>query len=265
VVKTVVRICCIGDVIGRPGRDAVRDLLPPLVRTYGVDVVVANGENIAGGVGITPDTARDLLRAGVDVITTGNHVWKHREIVPFLDQEERIIRPLNLPAGTPGRGVAIHHRDGQPAVGVINLIGRVFMEPYDNPFHAVGGAIDAVRREATVVIVDMHAEATSEKRAMGHFLDGRASIVFGTHTHVPTADEEILAGGTAYVTDVGMTGPYDSVIGTRKENIIEKFLTNRPVAYVVAVEGIQLRAILVEVDAESGRATSIERVVRRPS
>ena len=250
------KILCIGDVVGRPGREALHRFLPALVRDRGIDLVVANGENAAGGAGITPETARDIHKAGVDIITTGNHIWKFREIVPYLDADKRILRPLNFPDGTPGRGVLMHKN-----VVVVNLIGRVFMEPVDNPFVAVDEALRKV--EARIVIVDMHCEATSEKRAMGHFLDGRASIVFGTHTHVPTADEEVLSAGTAYVTDVGMTGPYDSVIGVAKPNIIERFLTNRPVAYTVAEADVRMYGLLVDVDDATGRASSVERLTQR--
>jgi metallophosphoesterase (TIGR00282 family) len=255
-----VKICCIGDVVGKPGREALAALVPPLARRHGVDLVVANGENAAGGAGLTPETARDMLRSGVSVITTGNHVWKHRELVPYLDQEPRVVRPLNFPAGTPGRGAIVHALPDGRRVGIVNLIGRVFMEACDNPFRAVGPALAELRQQVRVIVVDMHGEATSEKRAMGHFLDGQVSVVFGTHTHVPTADEEILPRGTAYQTDVGMTGPYDSVIGVCKENIIERFLTNRPVAFTVAQGGVALRALLIDVDDESGRARSLERL-----
>ena len=250
------KILCIGDVVGRPGREALHRFLPSLVRDRGIDLVVANGENSAGGAGITPETARDMHKAGVDVITNGNHIWKFREIVPYLDADERILRPLNFPDGTPGRGVLLHK-----SVAVVNLIGRVFMEPVENPFTAVDAALRSV--EARIVIVDMHCEATSEKRAMGHFLDGRASIVFGTHTHVPTADEEVLSAGTAYVTDVGMTGPYDSVIGVAKANILERFQTNRPVAYTVADGDVRMYGLLVDVDDATGRARSVERLTQR--
>ena len=250
------KILCIGDVVGKPGREALHRLLPGLVRERGVDLVVANGENAAGGAGITPETARDMHKAGVDVITSGNHIWKFREIVPYLDADDRILRPLNFPEGTPGRGVLV-----RKDVAVINLIGRVFMEPVDNPFTAVDAALRSI--DAKIVIVDMHAEASSEKRAMGHFLDGRASIVFGTHTHVPTADEELLSAGTAYVSDVGMTGPYDSVIGVVKENILEKFLTNRPVSYAVAERDVRLCALLTDVDDATGRARCTERLTLR--
>ena len=250
------KILCIGDVVGRPGRDALHRTLPSLRRERGIDLVVANGENAAGGAGITPETARDMHKAGVDVITTGNHVWKFREIVPYLDADERILRPLNFPEGTPGRGMLVH-KD----VAVVNLIGRVFMEPVENPFAAVDEALRKV--DARVIVVDMHCEATSEKRAMGHFLDGRASVVFGTHTHVPTADEELLAAGTAYITDIGMTGPYDSVIGVVKENILERFVTNRPVSYAVAERDVRMYALLVEVDDTTGRARGVERLTLR--
>jgi metallophosphoesterase (TIGR00282 family) len=258
-----VKICCIGDVVGKPGREAVRRLLPGLVREHGVQFVIANGENIAGGAGITPETARDLLRAGVDVITSGNHTFKHKEVTAYLDTETRLLRPLNYPPGTPGRGAGVFATADGHEVGVINLIGRIFMEPLDNPFFLVEPALVELKARTPVVIVDMHCEATSEKRAMGHFLDGRVSAVFGTHTHVPTADHEVLPGGTAYVTDVGMTGPYDSVIGVVKENIIERFRAQRPVAFEVAEGDVRLQAFVVDVDNSSGRARGCERVTLR--
>ena len=253
----------VGDVIGRPGRDALRAVLPALRKERAVDVVVANSENTAGGLGTTPETADDLFDLGVDVITGGNHTWKHREFGPYLESHERALRPLNYPEA-PGRGVGLFAtRDGR-AFAVINLIGRTFMEATENPFRAVERALAEVAGKARVVIVDMHAEASSEKRAMGWHLDGRVSVVWGTHTHVPTADEEILPGGTAYLGDIGMTGPYASVIGLEPGNAVKKFVTSRPTPYKIAEGNLQVRAVLVDVDDATGKARAIERLTLRP-
>lgn len=251
----------VGDVIGRPGRDVLRALLPALRKERAVDVVVVNAENSAGGLGTTPETADDLFDLGADVLTGGNHTWKHREFGPYLDAHPRALRPLNYPEA-PGRGVGLFAtRDGRP-FAVVNLIGRTFMEATENPFRAVERALAEVAGQARVIIVDMHAEASSEKRAMGWHLDGRVSVVWGTHTHVPTADEEILPGGTAYLGDIGMTGPYASVIGLDPANAVKKFVTSRPTAYRIAEGGLQLRAVLVDVDDATGKARTIERLTR---
>ncbi len=233
------KILGIGDVIGKPGRDIIRAQLPALRRDRNVDVVVINAENSAGGLGTTPETAQDLFDCGADVLTGGNHTWKHKEYVGFLEKNEHTIRPLNYP-NAPGRGLGVFQtKDGRP-FAVVNLIGRVFMEPLENPFLAVDAALAKI--DCKVIIVDMHAEASSEKRAMGFHLDGRVSVVWGTHTHVPTADEEILPGGTAYLGDIGMTGPYASVIGLEPAPAVKKFVTARPTAYQVASGNVQLRA-----------------------
>jgi metallophosphoesterase (TIGR00282 family) len=256
------RVLAIGDVIGRPGRAALHAHLKTMRAELGLDLVVANGENAAGGVGVTAQTADDMFAAGCDVITLGNHTWKHdREIAPYLDREPRIVRPLNYPAGTPGRGWTVVDVAGERVV-VLNLIGRVFMEALDNPFAAADRALAEIARDATgaTVVVDMHAEASSEKRAMGHHLDGRVACVWGTHTHIPTADEEVLPGGTGYLSDVGMTGPYDSVIGMVKDKLVQKFLTNRPMPYVVASGRVQLRGVVFTI--EGGTCTAVERVRR---
>ncbi|HEY7956748.1 MAG TPA: TIGR00282 family metallophosphoesterase [Polyangia bacterium] len=258
------KILGIGDVIGRVGRDALRALLPGLVAERGIDVVVANGENSAGGLGTTPETAADLLALGVHVVTGGNHTWKHKEYAGYLEHEPRALRPFNYPAA-PGRGLGLYTLPDGRRYAVINLIGRTFMAPLENPFLAVERALTelAALGGAEVVIVDMHAEATSEKRAMCWHLDGRASVVWGTHTHVPTADEEILPGGTACVTDLGMTGPYASVIGLEPAGSIKRFVTSRPVPYRLAESNVQVRALFVEVDDQTGRARAIERLVLR--
>lgn len=257
------RVLAVGDVIGKPGRDVLRAALPALVRERAIDVVIANGENAAGGLGTTPETAEDLFALGVRVVTGGNHTWRHREYAGYLERHERALRPYNYPAGAAGRGVGIYSLDDGRAFAVVNLIARTFMEPVDNPFDAADRALGEIGARARVVLVDFHGEATSEKRAMGFHLDGRASAVWGTHTHVPTADEEILPRGTAYVTDVGMTGPYASVIGLEPGPSIQKFATNRPVSYRLAEGNLQLRALLVDVDDETGRARSVERITHR--
>jgi metallophosphoesterase (TIGR00282 family) len=260
-----VKVLGLGDVIGKPGRDAVRALLPRIRRECGVDVVVANAENSAGGLGTTPETADDLLDAGVDVLTGGNHTWKHKEYGGYLTAKTHALRPYNYPGGAPGRGLGVYGLPDGRAYAVLNLIGRTFMDPVDNPFVAAERALGELGGRTRVLIVDMHAEASSEKRAMGWHLDGRASVVWGTHTHVPTADEEILPGGTGYLGDVGMTGPYASVIGLVPEQAVKKFVTNRPVAYKLATDDIQLRAVLVDVDDGTGRCRAIERLTLRPT
>jgi metallophosphoesterase (TIGR00282 family) len=251
-------ILAIGDIIGRPGRQAVQQLVPALRREYGLSLVIANGENTAGGFGLTPDTATELLDAGVDVLTSGNHIWAQKEIIPYLDGELPIIRPLNYPPGVPGRGYFVK---GQ--VMAVNLIGRTFMGDFDCPFRAMDQLLADLSPAPPIIIVDFHAEATSEKVAMGRYLDGRVSAVLGTHTHVGTVDSQILPHGTAYVTDIGMAGPTDSVIGDDTESVIRRFLTQMPHRLSVGKGNkTMLNAILVEVAEDSGRATSIERIHR---
>jgi metallophosphoesterase (TIGR00282 family) len=257
------RVLAIGDVIGKPGRDTLRALLPALVAEQAIDVVVANAENSAGGIGTTPETAEDLLRVGCHVLTGGNHTWKHREFAGYLDGSDRTLRPYNYPSGAPGRGLNVYQLADGRSYAVLNLIARTFMEPVENPFHAAGRALEEIGDRARVVLVDIHGEASSEKRALAFFLDGRVSAVWGTHTHVPTADEEILPQGTAYLTDVGMTGPYRSVIGLDPESSVKKFLTSRPVPYRLADGNLQLRGFLVDIDEASGRARAVERITRR--
>jgi len=250
-------ILVIGDVIGRPGRRAVAKLLPGIIERYGVDLVVANAENIAGGIGVTLATAQELLRAGVNVLTSGNHVWAEREIIPYLDGELPILRPLNYPPGVPGRGYLLA---GQAMV--VNLIGRTFMGNFDCPFRAMDRLLSELESRPPVIIVDFHAEATSEKVALGRYLDGRVSAVLGTHTHVGTIDARLLPRGTAYVTDIGMTGPIDSIIGDDIEAVTSRFLTMIPYRLSVGKGRVVLDAVLVRVDEASGRALSIERVSR---
>ena len=254
------RILVLGDVVGRPARRAVRDLVPDLTKKENIDLVVANAENAAGGIGVEIKRAKDLLGAGVHVLTSGNHIWKKKEIYPFLDDHEKLIRPANYPAGAPGRGWCLWRRDDLTAL-VINVQGRVFMPNHvEDPFRCVDEILSEQGKRAPVIIVDMHAEATSEKIAMGWYLDGRVSLVYGTHTHVQTADDRILPGGTAYITDLGMCGPLDSVIGMERENVIEGFLSQLPRQFEVAKENVALQGVVVDVDHESGKAREIRRL-----
>ena len=253
------RILFVGDVVGAPGRRIVRQRLKGLKQDIGADLTIVNGENAAGGAGLTTATAEELLNAGADVITTGNHVWDKREVLGFIEREPRLLRPANYPEGSPGRGVVILPVAGT-AIAVVNLMGRVFMPLLDDPFRAVDRILDEIRGRAPVVIVDFHAEATSEKIAFAWFLDGRVSAVLGTHTHVATADARVLPGGTAFITDAGMTGPFDSVIGVKKEQAIERFRTSRSIPYETADGDVRLCAVRVDVDAVTGRALEIERI-----
>ncbi len=254
-------ILVVGDVVGRPGRKAVADLLPPLRDELRADFAIVNAENAAGGTGVTEATARELLDAGADVLTTGNHVWQVRESYPYLDSEERLLRPANFPPGAPGRGFGVFNADGI-RVAVANLQGRTFMQPIDDPFRCADSIVEQIRNDSDIRIVDIHAEATSEKLALACYLDGRVSCVFGTHTHVATADERILPGGTAFITDVGMTGPAESIIGMRPDAIIERFVTGLPSRFDVARGKGQLNGVLLDIDETSGLARSIARVRR---
>jgi hypothetical protein len=245
----------IGDIIGKPGRKAVKEILPGLCDEYDIDLVVGNGENAAGGLGLTPATAQELLDSGIDVITTGNHVWAYREIIPYLDSELAILRPLNYPPLNPGRGYLLKHN-----VLIVNLAGRVFMPHVDCPFRAMDQLLAEFEHKSIPIVIDFHAEATSEKVAMGRYLDGRVSAVLGTHTHVGTADAHILAAGTAYVTDIGMVGPMDSVIGDDPDSVIKRFLTQIPGRLSVGKGKVSFDAILVEVDENTGKAVDIQRI-----
>jgi metallophosphoesterase (TIGR00282 family) len=256
----VTRLLFIGDLVGKPGRELVRRGLAALVAHYEVDLVIANGENAAAGFGITPDLADDLFAAGVNVMTGGNHSWDKKEILPYFAEQPRLLRPANLPAGAPGRGRFVAKAKNGVPVGVINIMGRVFMTAIDDPFRVVLDEIAAVRPEARLIFVDFHAEATSEKVAMGWHLDGRVTVVVGTHTHVQTADERVLPQGTAYITDVGMTGPHDSVIGVERSIVIQRFLTALPQRFDTATENPRLNGVLVTADEATGRATAIARV-----
>lgn len=259
------RVLFIGDVVGQPGRRIVRAKLPELVAELSPDLVLANGENAAGGFGITPPLVHELLDLGIAVLTSGNHIWDKREILPFLSQgaTSRLLRPANYPCKAPGRGVYVGETESSVPYAVLNLQGRVFMPALDCPFQTADALLAKIPSEVKIRIVDMHAEATSEKVALGWYLDGRVTAVLGTHTHVPTADETVLAGGTAYVTDVGMSGPRDSVIGMEKEAVVRKFLDQLPARFEVATGDVRLAAVLVEANPEDGRAFSIRRVDRR--
>lgn len=254
------RVLFIGDVVGKPGRRAVATLVPKLREQRGIDFVVANGENSAHGAGLTASTVDALLASGVEVITSGDHVWDQKEICGIIDREPRLLRPLNFPASAPGRGSTVVQLDGLPSVGVLNLIGRVFMPNTDCPFRAAEAEVARLRQQTNIIVVDFHAEATSEKIAMGRFLDGKVSAVIGTHTHVATADEQILPKGTAYISDAGMCGPHDSVLGRDVAAVLQRFLTQMPQKMEVAEGGVALCGVIVDVDENSGRARSIERI-----
>jgi metallophosphoesterase (TIGR00282 family) len=256
----MLRILFLGDIIGEPGRRAVTELLPKLKQDSAVDFVIANGENAAAGRGITPRITIDLLRAGVAVITTGDHVWDQKELVGFIDTEPRLLRPLNYPDGTPGAG-SIVLETAKGKVGVINVQGRTFMLPaLDNPFRQTLDEVEKLRLQTPVIFVDVHAETTSEKIALGRFLDGKVSAVAGTHTHVQTADEQIFPGGTAFICDAGMCGPTRSILGREIQPIIQRFYTSMPVNFPVAKGEVKVHGILVDVDESTGKAVQIQRV-----
>jgi metallophosphoesterase (TIGR00282 family) len=248
-------ILVIGDIVGKPGRQIVNKRLRDIRKQYKTSIVIANAENAAGGFGLTPDTAKELLGAGIDVLTSGNHIFAQKEIIPYLDADIPILRPLNYPPGVPGRGYLTLGK-----ALVVNLMGRTFMNNLDDPFRAMDKLLEELDKKPKVIVVDFHAEATSEKVAMGRYLDGRVSAVLGTHTHVGTIDAQILKGGTAYVTDIGMTGPTDSIIGDDADAVIQRFLTQMPHHLSVGKGKPQLNAVLVEVDEASGKAKSIKRI-----
>jgi metallophosphoesterase (TIGR00282 family) len=254
------KILFIGDIVGKAGRQAIEELLEKVISDYDPDFTIANGENAAGGMGITPAIALEILSQGVDVLTSGNHIWAKKEILPFLGEESRILRPANYPAGAPGRGAGLFKLNDGQKIGILNLEGRVFMRPLDCPFRVAEREIELMRKETEMIIVDFHAEATSEKNAMGWFLDGKVTAVLGTHTHIQTSDEKILDEGTAFITDVGMTGPLHSVIGIRKEIALERLLTQVPWKFDVATEEIELQGVVLEVDPKTGRSKNIKRI-----
>jgi len=257
------KILFIGDIVGNPGREAVKKLVPELSKEHALDFVIANAENAAGGSGITPKIAMELFDSGIDVLTSGDHIWKKREILEIIDNDARILRPINFPSGARGRGSAVFSAKSGIKVGVINVQGRVFMEPLDCPFKTTRRAQEELAKETKIIIIDIHAEATSEKIALSWYLDGLVSAVLGTHTHVQTADERILPKGSAYITDVGMSGPLDSVIGRRVEDVLERFLTAVPTRFEVADTNIQLQGVILDIDENSGQARSIIRIQRK--
>jgi metallophosphoesterase (TIGR00282 family) len=255
-----VNLLFVGDVVGEPGRHALRQLLPKLRQSLHLDMIIANGENSAGGAGITVNTAQELLDAGVDIITSGDHLWDHKEVNILLQTEPHFLRPFNYPPGTIGQGSTVWRADGKPPVAVLNLQGRTFLQPLENPFLCARTEVCRLRQMAKIVFVDMHAEATSEKIAIARMLDGQVSAVIGTHTHVQTADEQIFPGGTAYLTDAGFTGPHESVLGREIEPIIQRFCTNMPQKFGVASGRILLQGALLEIDPQSGRSLAIRRI-----
>ena len=254
------KVLFIGDIFGEPGRRALARAVPRLVAQRQIDIVIGNGENAAGGFGITPELAEELFDLGLAVITTGNHAWDKKEILDYFPREPRLLRPANYPSGVPGNGSVVVESAGGEQLGVLQLMGRAYMPTLDCPFQVAKKELAALKKRTVAVIVDMHAEATSEKMAMGHYLDGEVVAVVGTHTHVQTADDQILPKGTAYVTDIGMTGPLHSVIGVKKELAIEKFLTGMPRRFEVASGPSVFCAVLLELDARLGKALSIERI-----
>jgi metallophosphoesterase (TIGR00282 family) len=255
------RILALGDIVGRPGRQIVHQKLPGVVRERKIDLVIANAENIAGGSGITQNLFHKLRAYGVDVVTLGDHIYKKADIVPTLQSSERMVRPANLSSQAAGRPFIVVTTNSGVSVGVFALLGRIFMNlPADDPFAASDRVLNEMPKSVRVCVCDVHAEATSEKVALGHWLDGRCSLIFGTHTHIPTADAKILPGGSAYITDVGMCGPYDSVLGRRKDRVVQYMSTNMPAPFDVAIGDVRLCGVLAEIDEQTGRAISVERV-----
>ena len=263
----MVKLLFIGDIVGQPGRRAVKELVPKLREAHGLDFVIANGENSAGGNGITPAIASELFSYGVDVITSGDHVWDQKEVIELLENEKRFLRPFNYPAGTPGQGSGVFEIKNSKlkiqnplAIAVLNFQGRTFMAPLENPFLLAREEVTRLRQQTKIIFVDMHAEATSEKIAFARMLDGQVSAVVGTHTHVQTADEQIFPDGTAYLTDAGFTGPHESVLGREIEPVIKRFLTGMPQRFEVAKNRVLLHGAVIEIDEASGRALKIQRV-----
>jgi len=254
------KILFIGDIVGKPGRRAVNELLPNLISRHNIDFVIANCENAAAGFGVTREVVEELYSSQIDVLTSGNHIWDKREIVEFIDDYETLLRPANYPATVPGLGSVVMPTMSGEYVGVLNLAGRIFMHPIDCPFETARSKIAEMKKKTKVIIVDIHAEATSEKKALGWYLDGDVSAVLGTHTHVQTADDEILPQGTAYLSDAGMTGPFDSVIGVKKEAVIERFLTQMPNKFEVAKGDVRLQGVLLDIDTKTGKANSLVRI-----
>jgi len=258
-----IQVLLVGDVVGKPGRTILKNRLPGYVEEHGIDFVIVNGENAAQGTGITENLFKEIIKAGADVVTSGDHTWRRREILPVLQGDRRLLRPLNFPPASVGRSSGVFDASNGMRIGVITLLGRIFMDPADCPFRAVDKALREVKAETQLCFVEIHAEATSEKVAMGWKLDGQVSCVFGTHTHIPTADERVLPRGTAYITDLGMTGPYDSVIGRDKESVLYKFETAMHAPFNVATGDVRLCGAKVTLDSSTGKARAIERVLIR--
>ncbi len=256
------KILVVGDVVGRPGRRAVKEMLPVIKNDYGVDFTVVNGENAAGGRGINSEVTDELLSSGIDVLTMGNHVWDNKEIFEFIDEQSRLIRPCNYPEGTPGQGFAVIEA-GDWKIAVINASGRVFMDNLDCPFRKVESILDEIEGLWDICLVDFHAEATSEKLAFAHYFDGRVTAVMGTHTHIQTADECILPKGTAYISDLGMTGPVDSILGMNKDQVLRKFLSQRPVRLEVAKGAVQIQGVLLSIDCADKKVMKIDRFSKK--
>jgi metallophosphoesterase (TIGR00282 family) len=256
----LLKILFMGDIVGKPGRLAIHDLLPDLIEQESLDYVIANAENIAGGSGVTVNLFKKLLSYGVNFVTTGDHVWRRQEIIPLFNENQRIIRPANFPVQSAGNGYSIVEMRNGVKIAVMQLIGRIFMPAVRCPFLVADEILESIHRETNSVIVDMHAEATSEKIAMGWYLDGRVSAVLGSHTHVQTSDERILPKGTAYITDVGMTGPHDGVIGRNREAVLYKFTTHMPMQFTVATGDVQICGVVVTIDSDTGRAEAIKRI-----
>jgi len=257
------KILFIGDVVGQPGREAIKQLLPGIKKEYRLDFVIANAENAAGGSGVTAKVMQELFDAGVEVLTSGDHIWKKREIIQLIDSETRLLRPLNYPAGSPGNGSGIFKTKKGASIGVINVLGCVFMEALDCPFRTSRAEVDNLAKETKIIIVDIHAEATSEKIALGWYLDGMVSAIIGTHTHVQTADEKILPKGSAYLTDAGMCGPVDSVIGRKVEDVLLRFITKIPTRFEIASGDIELQGVVLDINESTGKANSIVRIQRK--
>jgi len=253
------KILFIGDIIGQGGRDVIKELLPEIFRDHQIDFCIANGENAAAGLGITPQIAQELLQYKIDVLTSGNHIWDKKEILNYISTEKRLLRPANYP-NAPGHSAEVYLSATGTKVGVMNLSGRIFMAPLDCPFRTASNKLQELQKECNIIIVDFHAEATSEKQAMGWYLDGEVSAVIGTHTHVQTADNTILPKGTAYMTDAGMTGPFDSVIGIEKDIAIQKFITQMPHKFQVAKRDLRLNGVVIDVDSNTGTVRKIQRL-----
>lgn len=254
------RILFIGDITGEPGRRAIKEIVPKIKKKEKVEFVIANGENVAGGSGVTPSLADELFENGIDVITSGDHIWKKKEIFDYLASTKRLLRPANYPTQAPGIGSTVVKSESGTSIGVINLVGRVFMQAVECPFRVVKEEVEKIKDKTRMIVVDVHAEATSEKIALGWYLDGLVSAVVGTHTHVQTADEKILPQGTAFISDVGMTGPFDSVIGRKKEQILSRFITQLPTKFEMADGDIRLNAVVIDIDEKTGKADSIKRI-----